>query len=48
MHFILILCLSLASHYIFKMVVMIGCYENLPFIDNFLNSQPNLIKFATF
>ena len=37
-------CISLASHYIFKIAAVTGCYEN--FIDNILNSQPILIKFA--
>ena len=37
-------CISLASHYIFKMAAVTGCYES--FINNILNSQLILIKFA--
>ena len=36
-------CISLTSHYIFKMATVTGCYEG-SFIRNNLNSQPILIK----
>ena len=38
-------CIPLASYYIFKMAAVTGCYENF-IINNILNSQPILIKFA--
>ena len=37
-------CIALASHIILKMAAVTGYYEN--FINNMLNSNPILIKFA--
>ena len=40
-----ILSISFASHYIFKMAAVTGCYET-SFINSILNYQTILIKFA--